>query len=116
MGRFVFILGIFMFAITLGSTPAAAGVGTGDGHSFAWFRDADGDGIPNGMDDDWFRPEDGNGYQGKNGFGLFGIGSFWGIGEGGDASNNQYRHRKNKPDTPGDCLRIRQQLGDGSCK
>jgi len=115
MVRFVFIVGILMFATTLGTTPASADVGVGNGHSFAWFRDADGDGIPNGLDDDWLRPEDGSGYQIKNRFGLFGIGSFWGIGDGAKA-NNQYRHRKNKPDTPGDCLRTRRQLGDGSCK
>ena len=27
-----------------------------------WFRDADGDGIPNGIDVDYTRPEDGSGY------------------------------------------------------
>jgi hypothetical protein len=28
-------------------------------------RDADGDGIPNGQDEDYVRPRDGTGYQGK---------------------------------------------------
>ena len=116
MGRIVLILGILTFAMTFVTTQASAGVGTGDGHAFEWFRDADGDGIPNGLDDDWFRPEDGDGFKIKHGFGLFGLGAFWGNGEGGKVDGNQYRHRKNQPDDPGDCLRIRQQLRDGSCE
>jgi hypothetical protein len=116
MGRIVFTLVTFMFAMTLGATLASADAGAGDGHSFAWFRDADGDGIPNGMDDDWVRPEDGTGYQLKNRFGLFGMGAFWGNGDDTNAYINQNRHRKNKPDAPGDCFGIRLQLRDGSCK
>lgn len=112
MVRIVFILSILMFATTLGVTPASAGSGTGDGHSFAWFRDADGDGIPNGLDDDWVRPEDCTGYQMKHRLGLFGIGVFLGDGNGG----KQYRHRKNQPDEPGDYLRIRLRSRDGSCE
>lgn len=116
MARIVFILGVLVFATTLGATSASAQVGAGDGHSNAWFRDADGDGIPNGMDDDWFRPEDGTGYQVKNRFGLFGVGTFLGNGEGGKAYSLQNRHGKSQPDTLGDYLKIRLQLRDGSCK
>jgi hypothetical protein len=114
MARIVFILGILLFAATLGPNQAAADAG--DGHSFAWFRDADGDGIPNGMDEDWLRPEDGSGYQVKNQFGLYGFGLVLGNGDGGYVYGPQYRYRKNQPDTLGDFIRLRQQLRDGSCK
>jgi len=120
MVRIRFILGILtgilMFTATLGTSPALADTATAEGHSFAWFRDADGDGIPNGMDDDWSRPEDGTGYKLKNGFGLFALGSFWGGGDSGNAYSQEYRHRKNQPDTSGDRIRTHLHLRDGSCK
>ncbi len=115
MSRTILILGMLAFAVTLGPSVASADVGSG-GNSFAWFRDADGDGIPNGMDDDWVRPEDGTGYQAKNRFGFLLIGPFGGNGDGGYVYQSQNRQRKNQPETPGDCLKIRLQLRDGSCK
>ena len=53
MARIVFTFVTFVFAMTLGATLASADVGLGNGNAFAWFRDADGDGIPNGMDPDY---------------------------------------------------------------
>jgi hypothetical protein len=49
----------------VGAPSAMAGDGKGSGwaHAFDWFRDADGDSIPNGLDPDWVRPYDGDGYQ-----------------------------------------------------
>jgi len=97
MGRTILILGMLAFAVTLGASVASADVGSG-GNSFAWFRDADGDGIPNGMDDDWVRPEDGTGYQVKNRFGFLLIGPLGGTGDGGYVYQNQNRQHKNQPD------------------
>ena len=114
MTRTILVFGILAFVATIGATLAYAGAGTG-GDSFAWFRDNDGDGIPNGMDDDWARPEDGTGYQLKHRFGFVLIGPFGGQ-SGGYAYEKQDRQRKNQPDAPGDCLRIQQKLQDGSCK
>jgi len=114
MRRIVLILGILAFVMIFGTTQASAG--EGNGHSFAWFQDADGDGIPNGMDDDWIRPENGSGFKLHNRFGLFGIGAFFGNGDGGKVDSNQYRHRKNNRDGDSDCLNTRLQLRDGSCK
>jgi len=116
MVRIAFILGLLVFAATFGATQVSADAGTGDGHGFSWFRDADGDGIPNGMDPDWFPPEDGTGYRLKHQFGLLGVGTFLRAGDGQNAYNQQYRHRRNQGDAAADCLRIRQQLRDGSCK
>ena len=115
MARTIFILGMLAFAVTLGSSVASADEGTG-GNSFAWFRDNDGDGIPNGMDDDWVRPEDGTGYKLKNRFGFLFIGPFGGNDDGGYVYQSQNHQRKNQPETPGDCLRIHLRLHDGSCK
>jgi hypothetical protein len=43
------------------------GPGDGSGHQYGYgelrMADDDGDGIPNGQDDDWVPPEDGSGYQ-----------------------------------------------------
>ncbi len=110
------LTGIVMFISAFGTSPALADTTAGDGHSFAWFRDADGDGIPNGMDEDWSRPEDGTGYQLKNRFGFFALGSFFGIGDSGNVKTQQYRLRTNRSSDAGDCLSIRQHLRDGSCK
>jgi len=115
MGRTILILCMLVFALTLGVSVVSADVGSG-GNSFAWLRDADGDGIPNGMDDDWVRPEDGTGYQAKNHFGFLLIGPLGGTGDGGYVNQSQNRQRKNQPETSGDCLRIHLQLRDGSCK
>lgn len=56
--------------LSLVVAPAAmAQNGNGDTHSsykYAWFRDADGDGIPNFLDPDWYAPRDGSGYKDKH--------------------------------------------------
>lgn len=114
MARLVLIFGILVIGATL--LPTGADADTGGGHSFAWFRDADGDGIPNGMDEDWFPPEDGEGYQVKNQFGLFGLGLVLGAGDNGYTYGSQYRQRKNGSDALGDFIRLRQHLRDGSCE
>jgi hypothetical protein len=110
------MLVMLVFALTLGAPVASADVGTGDGNSFAWFRDDDGDGIPNGMDDDWVRPEDGTGYQLKQRFGLVFAGLFGRSGGDGSVYQNQNRERKHQPEAPGDYLRIHRRLRDGSCE
>jgi hypothetical protein len=101
-------------AVTISSsfaaaTPRAEGF-VGFHHYFHWLRDADGDGIPNGMDADWTRPMDGTGYQVRNGF----------AGIGGCPSSPQLNQNGNRRgyrggDTLGDHLRIMLRLRDGSC-
>ena len=104
-----------MTAVAIGVPQASAGTENGSTHNFNWFRDADGDGIPNGLDEDWIRPLDGTGHQLGHGFGLLLNGLFFGNIEDGKIIRNQYRHRKNRPETPGDCIRDQKQLRDGSC-
>ena len=70
MRRILLIVSVVAFVMTLGVVPASAD-NDGSGHSFSWFRDADGDGIPNGIDEDWIRPEDGMGYMLRHSFGTF---------------------------------------------
>ncbi len=116
MSRIVFLVVVFALALAIGVPPASAGTGNGNANNFAWFRDADGDGIPNGLDDDWVRPQDGTGYMLKHGFGLILIGVPMVSSEDGNTYKYQYRHRKNQIDPPGDCIRDREHLRDGSCK
>jgi hypothetical protein len=115
MGRTILILGMLAVILAVGTVAAYADTGSG-GNSFAWLRDNDGDGIPNGMDDDWTRPEDGTGYQLKHRFGFVLVGPLGGLRDGNSAYQTQRRERKNQPEAPGDCLRIHLQLRDGSCK
>jgi hypothetical protein len=90
---------VLAFAMTLGVLPASADNDRG-AHSFSWFRDADGDGIPNCMDEDWIRPEDGMGYMLRHGFLTFLPVTMT---AGGDKVRHQhhlqYQQRKKKPDT-----------------
>jgi hypothetical protein len=67
MYRAVFVIALLSFAFALGASNAEAVMGPFMGSGFQWFRDADGDGIPNHLDDDWIRPQDGTGYQMKHG-------------------------------------------------
>ena len=60
---------VVAFVMTLGVVPASADNGT-RGYSFSWFRDADGDGIPNGIDLDWIQPGDGMGYMLRHSVGV----------------------------------------------
>ena len=79
---------------------------------YKWFRDFDGDGIPNGQDPDWVPPLDGSGYQSQHQNGSV----------SGDPDGYSYQHRyqyrytiqeKHDQLEGGDHLRIR--LRDGSC-
>ena len=67
MTRFVLVIAAMAFALAVGASHASAGMGPLFGFSYQWFRDADGDGIPNNLDDDWVGREDGTGYQLKHG-------------------------------------------------
>ncbi len=44
--------------------------GSHDSYKYSWFRDADGDGIPNFLDPDWYAPRDGSGYKDKHQNGI----------------------------------------------
>ncbi len=99
MRRILLMVTVLAFAMTLGVVPASAD-NDGRGHSFSWFRDADGDGIPNGIDEDWIRPEDGMGYMLRHSFGTF---LSLAMTAGGDKVRHQYhlqyQQRIKKPDT-----------------
>jgi len=51
MRRILLIVSVLAIVLTLGVVPASAD-NDERGLSFSWFRDADGDGIPNGIDED----------------------------------------------------------------
>jgi hypothetical protein len=86
MRRILLIVAVFSFAMTLGVVPASAD-NDGRSHSFRWFRDADGDGIPNGIDEDWIHPKDGAGNKLRHSFGTF-VGVS--LTAGGDKVRHQY--------------------------
>lgn len=111
MGRVLFVVAVLAFVVTLGAVDATAGPKDYH-HFFNWLRDADGDGIPNCMDEDWVCPQDGSGYQLRNGFGALSTSA---SPLNGAQNQQQYRHRKNRPDTSGDTLRDRLRKRDGSC-
>ncbi len=57
---------VAVFMLCLLVTPSASaqnGDGPHDSYKYSWFRDADGDGIPNFLDPDWYKPHDGTGYK-----------------------------------------------------
>jgi hypothetical protein len=116
MNRIVFVLAVLGLIVAIGIPEASAGTGDGSSHSFNWLRDDDGDGIPNGLDDDWTRPLDCNGYQMKHGFGTLVTGFYVFSTEDGNVVRNQHRHRKNPADSGGDRTRTQNQLRDGSCE
>jgi hypothetical protein len=84
--------------------------------NFEWFRDADGDGIPNCLDDDWAPPQDGSGYQDKHGVGSPSADPSGVCDKGQGISQNKYRRGPENGSGPGDRTRIRQRLSDGSCQ
>jgi hypothetical protein len=83
--------------------------------NFEWFRDADGDGIPNCLDDDWAPPQDGTGYQDKHGFGSGNSSAMAGNGQGQGITQNRFRHGSENESGLGDRTRSRLRLSDGSC-
>lgn len=84
--------------------------------NFEWFRDADGDGIPNCLDDDWAPPQDGTGYQDKHGLGSTSSDAMPDNGQGQGTSQNKYRYGSGNETGSGDQIRTRLQTSDGSCK
>ena len=99
MRRILLIVSVLAFVLTLGVVPASAD-NDERGHSFSWFRDADGDGIPNGIDEDWIRPEDGMGYMLRHSFGTFlSVAMTAGGGKVQHKHHLMYQQRKKKPDT-----------------
>jgi hypothetical protein len=116
MGRIFVILAVAAFAATLVASPALAGDKGANSHQFQWFRDADGDGIPNGLDDDWAGPADGTGFNMKHCFGIGFTVPLWAFGDSGSLVKAEYRHRKNQPGPTDDQPRTRLQLRDGSCQ
>ena len=116
MGRIILIVTVVAFVMALGVTYASASGPVGHNNQFSWFRDADGDGIPNGLDDDWMRPEDGSGYKVKNAFGMFFSGLFSGHADFQNANRNQYRNRADASTPNHDNTRSQLRLRDGSCE
>ncbi len=109
MRRTLLVAAILGLAVLVGAPSAMAGDGKGSGwaHAFNWFRDADGDGIPNGLDPDWVRPYDGDGYQNGN---RFRVGEQSATDGGGDEYRNRYRYEIQtciNPESDGDRTRTR---------
>jgi len=92
MRRILLMVTVLAFGMTLGVVPASADNGE-RGYSFSWFRDADGDGIPNGIDVDWIRPGDGMGYMLRHSVGTV-VGVV--MTAGGDKVQHKYhlQHKK----------------------
>ncbi len=104
MTRYLITLLAVISILMLASLAAAQDFGPGQGHGVGGFidedgdgfndnaPDADGDGIPNGMDEDYVRPEDGSGnmyrhgqaegFTGKMGEFAHGLGQGQGYGPG----------------------------------
>ena len=112
MVRIACLVAVFIFAMTLAAPQASAGSGPGQGfgYYFQWFRDADGDGIPNGLDDDWIRPGDGTGHQLKHGNTG---GDATALNTDGNVLRKQYRFRYD-PAGDGERLQIHKRLRDGN--
>ena len=116
MVRIAFLIALFMFAMTLGApqaSAATAGTEQGFGYFFQWFRDADGDGIPNGLDTDWIRPQDGDGYKTNHSHGKTELPAAT-TELDGNYLRKQYRFRYD-PAGGGEQLQIHKRLKDGDC-
>jgi hypothetical protein len=102
--------------IALGTPQATAVTGPFYGMGFQWLRDADGDGIPNHLDDDWAPPLDGTGYKLKHGGPAAAVvGNPAGPSAEGDRLRDRDRDRDRDRRHDGTCERIRLRLRDGSC-
>lgn len=116
MNRIVVLLAVFVVALMIGAPQASAGDNGGYSYSFKWFRDDDGDGIPNGQDDDWTGACDGAGYQLRHGVGIVLPGMFLSPPEDGNYLRKQKRYRNDRTDNPGDEVMEHKRLRDGSCQ
>jgi len=116
MNRILLIILVLAVSTAVGVPQSSAGTGNGDGHSYKWLRDADGDGIPNGLDEDWVRPLDGTGHQMKYGFGSPLNGLFLVSFSDGNVLRKQYRYRNDPSETGGDRIRSKEHRRDGSCQ
>ena len=97
----------FGIIFTLGAGGAMAGNGQGNymHYFYQWMADDDGDGIPNGQDEDWEGPADGTGFQRQN----ENQNSF------GDFLQNKFQQQQQQKTEAGFLDRVRQRLQDGSC-
>lgn len=90
-------------------------------HMYNWLQDDDGDGIPNGLDEDWIAPKDGTGYQHQHERDADEPGLTYADPEQPRYRNSyemEYKWRKfQDPEDPriGDLQRDRDRLRDGSC-
>ena len=109
MHRFVLVTALVVFALTLGATHAEAVNGPIYGFSFQWSRDADGDGIPNHLDEDWVRPENGTGYQMKHGSFPLTTCASYGTDQSRQAFRYSWQHQIKDPGAEGDQIRNRNQ-------
>jgi len=115
MSRIVVLIAVLVVALMLGAPEASAGDNGGYSLSFKWFRDDDGDGIPNGQDDDWVAPADGTGYGLRHGCGIVLPGMYISTTGEGNYLRKQKRFRNNRTDNPGDSVMEHKRLRDGSC-
>jgi hypothetical protein len=116
MRKLVFVLITLAFTVSIGTTQAFAG-GSKDFsyfYQFQWLRDADGDGIPNCLDDDWERPQDGTGYGIKNGSCLPTDGVY--VLTADEKLKTQTRKEKRHGEGNPDAQHDRDRLRDGSCQ
>lgn len=116
MKRILWIAVVALVAGMVAAAPATAGSGVRGAHDaywFHWMHDADGDGIPNGLDPDWVRPLDGTGYQ-----------MHWGavfvVRPSSDGQRTMLWYRAGERQRAMEALRIRLRtqlrLRDGSCR
>jgi hypothetical protein len=103
--------------IAVAATAPAAHAGFAFTHGFAWVNDHDGDGIPNGQDEDWIRPMDGSGYKFRHGqAGLTGARRGPAASGGAFQYHHQNRFKSGPGSQSGTCpLKVRLRLRDGSC-
>ena len=111
MRKLVFVLTVLAFTLSLGVAQASADGGNDFSYffQFQWLRDADGDGIPNCLDDDWERPLDGTGYGPNNGDCLLTSGVMDDDGEM-TRKRSENRHGGGNPDGQHDRDRDRDRL------
>jgi len=115
MRRIALFVALLTFVLVLGASNAEAVTGPIYGlSSFQWFRDADGDGIPNHLDPDWVKPEDGTGYQMKHGTLSPTACSSYGIDQSRQTFRYQWLHHVKNPGAEADQIRDRDRLRDGT--